>query len=117
MDEITKYIWQKNTIYDFHSFQINLNHQETDLHLRKNGRISIISDNLDECIENRVINCSVDGRNFRFILGDDKFRDYNIYEENEIFSEFDKNQYANIDIYVNKFFFSNYYRQNFLNTL
>ena len=108
MDEITKYIWQKNTIYDFHSFQINPNHQETDLQLKKNGRISIISDNLDECIENRVINCSVDGRNFRFILSDDKFRDYNINEERGVLYKSSKNLSANSDIYVNKFFFSSY---------
>ena len=105
MDEITKYIWQKNTIYDFHSFQINPNHQETDLQLRKNGKITIISNNLDECIENGAINCSVDDRNFRIILRDYKFRDYNIHEESEFFSESDKNLSTNSDIYINKNFF------------
>ena len=110
MDEITKYIWQKNTIYDFHSFQINSNYQESDLQLRKNGKISIVSDNLDECIKNGFINCSVDGRGVRFILSDDKLRDYNIYEDSDVFSKIDKNQYTNLDIYVNKFFFSNYCR-------
>ncbi len=110
MDEITKYIWQKNTIYDFHSFQINPNHQETDLQLRKNGKITIISNNLDECIENGAINCSVDGMNFRFILSTDKFRDYNIHEESNAISKSDKNLSTNSDIYINKFFFSNYYK-------
>lgn len=113
MDEITKYIWQKNTNYSFHSLKIKPSRrEEVDFYFKQNGRICIISDDLDECIKNGIVNCRVDEKNFRLVLlSDDEFVDYN-YEEDAFDSEFNEQLNKNTDIYVNKFFFSKYCRKN-----